>query len=45
MRGNLLSDNTATGVHQQSISRTFQSVDLSQLVYNRYAIWGKLHTA
>ena len=32
MRGELLSNSAATGVHQQSISRTFQSIDLSQLV-------------
>ena len=36
MRRKLLSDSAAAGVHQnqQSISRTFRSVDLSQLVYN-----------
>ena len=27
MRGQLLSDSTAAGIHQQSISRTFGSVD------------------
>ena len=36
LRRKLLSDSAAAGVHQnqQSISRTFQSVDLSQLVFN-----------
>ena len=32
MRGQLLSDNAAAGTHQQSISRTFRSVDLIQLI-------------
>ena len=32
MRGKLLSDCTAAGVNKQSISRTFQFVDLYQLV-------------
>ncbi len=36
MRGQLVSDGTAAGIHQQSIyiSRMFQSVDLFQLRYN-----------
>ena len=34
--GKLLSNSAGTGVHQQSISRIFRSVDLSQLVYNRH---------
>ena len=31
MKGKLLSDSAAAGVHQRSTSRTFRSVDLSQL--------------